>query len=162
MKFLMVAAAAAALGTAGAAHAQYPGQYGYGQNGGYHGGSDWSYGQGRYALFEQQYRHTIEGIRHGLSDGTFSRWQADRFYRELQSIRYDAMRSMRYGNYQDGFIQVRMARLHQRMHFKHERNHERDDGYGSYGSYGGYQPAYGGYDYRGGHDHQYDDDHDDD
>jgi opacity protein-like surface antigen len=144
MKFLLVAAAAAALGVPASANAQYGyGQYGYGQYGrGYAGVSDWDYDDGRYALFEREYRHTIDGIRHGLSDGTFSRWQADRFYRELEGIRYDAMRSMRYGNYQDRFIQARMARLHARMHFKHERNHERYDGYGSYGNYGGYQPNY--------------------
>ncbi|MDP9424299.1 MAG: hypothetical protein M3Q19_15965 [Pseudomonadota bacterium] len=156
MKFLMVAAAAAALGTAGVAHAQYPGQYGYGQyGGGYSGGSDWNNGRGGYGLFEREYRHTIEGIRHGLSDGTYSRRQADRFYRELENIRYDAMRSMRYGSYRDDFIRARMTRLHQRMHFKHDRNHDRQDGYGSYGSYGGYQPAYGG------NDHPDHDDHDD-
>ena len=143
MKFLLVAAAAAALGVPASANAQYTGQYGYGQYGrGYAGVSDWDYDDGRYALFEREYRHTIDGIRHGLSDGTFSRWQADRFYRELEGIRYDAMRSMRYGNYQDRFIQARMARLHARMHFKHERNHERYDGYGSYGNYGEYQPNY--------------------
>lgn len=159
-KFLMVAAAAAAISASGAAHAQYPGQYGYGQyGGGYTGSTDWNYGRGRYTLFEQEYRHTIEGIRHGLSDGTFSSSQANRFYRELEGIRYDAFRSMRYGNYQDRYIQARMAQLHQRMHFKHERNHERYDGYGSYGNYGGYPPTYGVYSYGGGHDH---DDHDDD
>ena len=157
-KFLMVAAAAAALGTAGAANAQYTGQYGYqGQyGGGYSGRSDWNYGRGNYAIFERQYRHEIEGIRHGLSDGTFSRWQADNFYRELESIRRDAYRSQRYGNYQDSYIQARMARLHERMHLKHERNHERNDAYGYYGNYGGYQPGYGGY-YGG----DYDDDHHD-
>lgn len=150
-KFLVIAAAAAAVGMTGAAHAQYPGQYyGYGQyGGGYSSGSDWNYGGGRYALFEREYRHTIEGIRHGLSDGTFSRRQAAQFYRELEGIRYDALRSMRYGGYQDRYIQARMAQLHQRMHFKHERNHERFDGYG----YGNYQPGYGGYDYGAGHDH---------
>ena len=153
MKFLTVAAAVAALGTAGVAHAQYQGQYGYGQyGGGYSGGSDWNYGSGRYALFEREYRHTIEGIRHGLSDGTFSRWQADRFYRELEGIRYDAMRSMRYGSYQDRFIQARMARLHERMHFKHERNHEQYDAYGSYGNYGSDQPGYGAYGHQDDHD----------
>lgn len=152
MKFLMVAAAAAALGTAGVAHAQYPGQYGYGQYGGGYGG-DWNDGRGGYALFDQEYRHTIDGIRHGLSDGSLSRWEADRYYRELQGIRFDAMRSMRYGNYNYAYIQARMERLHERMHLRHERNHERYDGYGSYGNYG-YQPGYGG------DDHHHDDDDD--
>jgi hypothetical protein len=151
MRFLIVAAAAAALGTAGVAHAQYPGQYGYGQYGGY--GSDWNYSGGRHALFNRAYRHTIEGIRHGLSDGSYSRWEANRFYRELESIRYDAMRSMRYGNYNHRYIQARMDRLHQRMHFRHDRNHERYDDYGSYGRYAN-QPGYDGY----GHRHDHDDD----
>lgn len=153
-KMLMIMTAAAALGLAGAAQAQYPGQYGYGYyGGGYSGGSDWSYGRNSYALFEREYRHTIEGIRHGLRDGTFSRWQADRFYRELEGIRYEAARSMRYGSYQDRYIQARMAGLHQRMHFKHERDHERQESNDWYGNHRGYQPGYGGYDYDSGHDH---------
>lgn len=160
-KLFMVAAAVAAFGTAGAANAQYAGQYGYGQYGGaYSGRSDWNQGRARFALFEREYRHTMEGIRHGLSDGTFSRMQANRFYRELQSIRYEARRSMQYGSYQDRYIQARMARLHQIMHFKHERNHERFDGYGSYGNYGSYAPSYGATNYGGGHHHDGDDDDD--
>ncbi len=159
---MMVAAAAAAFGTAGAANAQYASQYGYGQyGGGYSRNSDWNSVRARYTLFEREYRHTIDGIRHGLSDGTFSRRQANRFYRELESIRHDAAQSMRYGNYQDRYIQARMARLHQIMHFKHGRNHERYDGYGSYGNYGGYAPGYGGYNYGSrGDDHDHDDDDD--
>ncbi len=163
-KLLMVAAAVAAFGSAGAANAQYAGQYGYGNyGGGYSGSSDWDQGRARYALFEREYRHTIDGIRHGLSDGTFSRRQADRFYRELESIRYNALQSMRYGNYQDRYIQARMVRLHQLMHFKHGRNHERYDGYatyGTYGNYGAYPPSNGGYSYGGdihGHDGHNDD-----
>ena len=148
-RLLMVAAAAAALGTAGAANAQYFGQYG-----GYGRGSDWNAGRGAYSVFEQQYRHTLDGIRHGLSDGSFSPWQANNFYRELENIRRDAYLAQRYGNYQDGYIQARMAQLHERMHRIHERDHERNDAYGN-GSYSAYQPAYGGYD-RGD-----DDDHDD-
>jgi opacity protein-like surface antigen len=158
-KLLMVTAVAAAFCAAGTAQAQYAGQYGYGQyGGGYSGNSDWNQGRRGYSQFDREYRHTIEGIRHGLSDGTFSPAQANRFYRELQSIRYDAMRSMRYGNYQDTYIQARMARLHQIMHFQHDRNHERYDGYGNYGNYGDYAPNNGGYDYGSGHNHEHDDD----
>lgn len=152
--FLMVAAAAGALANTGTAHAQYyPGQYGYGQyGGGYSGGSDWNQSRGSYSQFQREYRHTLEGIRHGLSDGTFSRRQANRFYRELEGIRYDAFVAMRYGHYQDRYIQARMAQLHERMHFKHDRNHARYDGYGSYGNYQGYQPAHVGHDNREGHE----------
>ncbi len=155
-KLLVIAAAIAALGCAGAANAQYPGQYGYqGQYGsGYGRGSDWNSGRASYSRFEQQYRHDIDGIRHGLSDGSFSRWQANAFFRELEGIRRDAYRSMRYGNYRDGYIQARMARLHQRMHLRHETNHERNDAYGD-GGYGGYQPGYDDDDH-----HHHDDDND--
>lgn len=82
-------------------------------------------------------------VRHGLSDGSISRRRAAIFYRELESIRREAYRSERYGNYQHGYIQARMAQLHQRMHLKHERGHDRNDGYGyNYGNYGGYQQGY--------------------
>ena len=139
-KLWMLISAGAALGTAGTASAQYPGQYGYGS--GYGQGSDWNR-PGSYGMFEQQYRHVMDGIRHGVSDGSYTRWQANAFYRELESIRRDAYRSQRYGSYRDNYIQARMARLHQQMHVIHERGHERNDAYG-YG-YGGYQSGYGGY-----------------
>lgn len=160
-KLLVIAAAGAALGCAGSANAQYAGQYGYqSQYGsGYGGGSDWNNARAGYSRFEQQYRHDIDGIRHGLSDGSFSRSQANNFYRELEGIRRDAYRSQRYGNYQDGYIQARMARLHQRMHLRHERDHERN-AYG-YGGYGGYQSGYGGYN-QGDRDDNHHHDEDDD
>lgn len=157
-KFLAMAAGAAALGTAGVANAQYPGAYGYqGQYGGdYYGGSDWDNRRGSYAMFERQYQHAIEGIRHGLRDRSISRRRAASFYRELESIRREAYRSHRYGNYQHGYIQARMAQLHRRMHLKHDRGHERNDGYGYYETYTGYPQGYSG------HSRDHDDDHDDD
>gem|GEM_PF-1208851 len=166
-KLLMVIAAGAALGTAGTASAQYSGQYGYpGQyGGGYSQNSDWNYRNRSYAGFERQYRHTIDGIRHGLSDGTFTRSRAREFYRELESIRRAAYLSQQYGSYQPGYIQARLARLHERMHVRHDRNHERNDGYGGYDPrygaydprYGSYQPAYPEYNRRG-HVEEHDDD----
>lgn len=160
-KLLMVIAAGAALSTAGMASAQHSGQYGYsGQYGGYSQNNDWNNRNRGYASFERQYRHTIDGIRHGLSDGTFTRSRANEFYRELQSIRRAAYLSQQYGNYSHQYAQARMARLHQRMHVKHERSHDRNDGYG------GYDPRYGssqyGYQPINRPDHHDDDDHDED
>ncbi|MBA3669990.1 MAG: hypothetical protein H0W71_08005 [Sphingomonas sp.] len=51
------------------------------------------------------------------------------------------------------YIQARMARLHQRMHFANESSHERYNAYG----YGGYQPSYGGYDLSDGDDNHHHD-----
>ena len=163
-KLLMVIAAGAALGTAGMASAQYSGQYGYpGQYGGGYGqNSDWNYRNARYAGFERDYRHTIDGIRHGLSDGTYKRSRANEFYRELESIRRAAYLSQQYGNYRHDYIQARMARLHQRMHIRHDRAHERNDRYGQYDPrYGGYQYGYQGNNY-GDRDDHHDGDHNDD
>lgn len=163
-KLLMVIAAGAALGTAGMASAQYTGQYGYsGQyGGGYNQNYDWNNQNRSYASFKRQYRHIIDGIRHGLSDGTYTRSRANEFYRELQSIRRAAYLSQQYGNYRYDYTQARMARLHERMHVRHDRAHERYDGYGGYDPrYGGYQPGYQGNDRRD-YDDNHDDDHDDD
>ncbi len=166
-RILMVIAAGAALGAASTANAQYSGRY----SGGYSNNSDWNYRGRSYASFERDYRHTMEGIRHGLSDGTYSRSRANQYYRELQNIRRAAYHAQRYGNYRSANIQARMARLHERMQRKHERNHDRYDrygygngygyGYGSYDRYGNYpstyQPAYRKYD-RDDDRHDHDDD----
>ncbi len=159
-KLLMMIAAGAALGIAGTASAQYSGQYGYSNQygGGYNQNSDWNVRNRSYAGFDRQYRHAMDGIRHGLSDGTFTRSRANEFYRELQSIRRAAYLSQQYGNYRHGYIQARMAQLHQRMHVRHDRTHDRNDGNGGYDPrYGSYQP---GYQENNRRDH--DDDHDDD
>lgn len=143
--YLMMAAAAAALGMGAPAHAQYyPGQSGSGQyGGGYAADSDWNHSRGGYSRFQRDYRHTVKGIRHGLSDGTFSRRQANRFHRELESIRHDAFIAMRRGRYQDRYVQARMARLHERMHSRHDRNHARYDGYAGHADYQGRRPRHG-------------------
>ena len=159
-KLLWMMAAGAALSSAGTASAQYSGNYGYAnQYGGGYQYSDWNNRNRSYASFERQYRHTIEGIRHGLSDGTFSRLRANQFHRELESIRRAAYLSQQYGNYNHGYIQARMARLHERMHIRHDRAHDRREGYG------GYDPRYGGYQYGyqpdRRHDRGYDRHHDD-
>lgn len=153
-KILMVVAAGAALVTATSASAQN-----YGQYGGYRQSNDWNMRSAGYGRFDQQYRHTMQGIQHGLNDGTYSRSRANEFFRELQNIRRDAYRAQQYGNYRDDYIQARMARLHERMHQKHDRNHARQDGYGQYnGGYGGNQPRYD--EPRHGHDGHDDDDDD--
>ena len=161
-KLLMVIAAGAALGTAGMASAQYSGQYGYPSQygGGYNQNYDWNVQNRSYVSFERQYRHTIDGIRHGLSDGTFTRSRANEFYRELQSIRRAAYLSQQYGNYRHDYVQARMARLHERMHIKHERSHTRNDSYGAYDSiYGGTPDGYQE-NIRRNHDGDHDDDDD--
>lgn len=153
-KLFVIIAAGSALVTGTAASAQYAGQYG----GGYRQGNDWNVQNRGYSRFEQQYRHTIQGIQHGMNDGTYSRSRANDFFRELQSIRREAFRAQQYGNYQDGYVQARLSRLHERMHRKHDRNHARNEGYGQYDQgYGGTQPGYDG----GNHGHDGHDDDDD-
>lgn len=138
---LLTLTAAAALATAGQAVAHpYDETYGgYAQGGYYSQGSDWqNQGGGDYVAFEAQYAHDIEGIRHGLSDGSFSRYQASVYYRELQDIRRAAWISEQRGGYDDGHIQRRLETLHARMHQAHERGHERqryDYGYDDQGGY---------------------------
>lgn len=126
---LMTFAAAAALATSGAAIAHPDDDY----RGAYQQGSDWQdQGGGDYDAFQAQYAHDIEGIRHGLSDGSLSRYQASVYYRELQNIRRDAYYSEQRGSYDDRYIQRRLEILHARMHQAHERGHERQSYYRSY------------------------------
>lgn len=125
---LLTLAAVAALATAGQAmaHPDDENENGYGRGGYYSQGSDWQdRGGGDYNAFQAQYAHDIEGIRHGLSDGSLSRYQASVYYRELQNIQRAAWYSQQRGGYDDGYIQQRLEVLHARMHQAHERGHER-------------------------------------
>jgi len=129
--------ACAALTTTGTASAFQHGGHG----GGYHqddDDDDWNDGRYNYAAFHQDYRHTMDGIRHGLRDGSYSRAQASRFYRELQNIRRAAYYAEQSGHYQGHYVQSQMERLHARMHRRHDRGHERQDGYSQYDR--GYYP----------------------
>jgi len=114
-------AALAFIGTLGAlpmaAHADHYDR-GYG---------DWR-GPSGYALFERDFRHAREGIRHGLRDGSFSRREVWQFRQELDRIR-DLLDF--YQN-NDGHlsrreirdIRRRFDRLHNYMHLAHDRGHE--------------------------------------
>lgn len=154
-KLILIIGAGAAVAIAGPASAQYSGQYG----GGYRQTNDWNNRSQGFGQFDQQYRHTMQGIRHGLNDGTYSRSRANEFFRELQSIRRDAYRAQQYGNYRDDYVQVRMARLHERMHRKHDRAHERNDRYGQFDrGNSGYYRANEANSRHGHHDNHDDDD----
>ena len=84
-----------------------------------------------YSDFSQQYHHIWYGIQHGMSDGSYTPWQARQFFRQLQSIRARADWEERSGDYNSGDIEARLARLHYQMHVAHARGHERlDNGYG--------------------------------
>ena len=107
--------------------------------------SDWNYNSA-FGGFSDDVAHIQEGIQHGLSDGSYTRWQAMRFSRELRSIE----RQIVGYNESDGdinpwersMIQRRLDRLHSIMHVVHDEGHEQQyQGYGNYGNYGGY----GGY-----------------
>ena len=80
-----------------------------------------------YSSFGQQYQHIQEGIRHGISDGSYTRWQAQRYYRELQTIRARADWEERTGDFDPEEISQSLEQLHARMHVAHERGHDRLD-----------------------------------
>ncbi len=105
---------------------------------------DWNNGGGTYANFDQEYHHIWDGIQHGLSDGSYTRREAYRFYREMRYIHARADWQERSGNYDPEDIQARLESLHERMHIAHERGHERLDQYGGYGN-----------DWRGGNNNGY-------
>lgn len=70
-------------------------------------------------------QHIRDGIRHGLSDGSFSRSEARYFYRQLQSIEYRARWEESRGDFDEDEISDRLQNLHDRMHQAHEDGHER-------------------------------------
>lgn len=128
-KLVMALVASAALATAGTASAYQP----VGHGGAHHqDDDDWNDGGYDYAAFQLDYRHTMEGIRHGIRDRSYTRSQANQFYRELQSIRRAAYFAEQNDDYRGDYVQSRMERLHARMHRRHDRGHDRQDGYGRY------------------------------
>jgi hypothetical protein len=94
-----------------------------------HGDDAWNNGGATYADFNQEYRHIWQGIQHGLSDGSYTRRQAQGFYRAMQQIRARANWMDRSGRYDPEDIQARLERLHDTMHDAHEQGHERQDRY---------------------------------
>ncbi len=145
-RILMTLAAVATLATASQAMA-HPDDH---DEDGYQNGSDWNNRGGDYNSFQAQYQHDIEGIQHGLNDGSLSRYQASVYFRELQDIRRAAYYSQSRGGYDNRYIQRRLEVLHARMHQAHDRGHDRQDRY-----YGGYGNS-NGYGYRHGNSNGYD------
>jgi hypothetical protein len=94
-------------------------------------GEQWSTS---YDQYQQQFQHIREGIQHGLGDGSYTRYQASRFYSELRTLE----RQSQAYQYNDGelnpgegrWIQARLTRLHDIMHQVHDRGHETQEGYG--------------------------------
>lgn len=110
---------------------------------------DWNNGGANYADFDQEYQHIWQGIQHGLSDGSYTRREAYRFYREMRNIRARAYWEERSGNYDPEDTQARLESLHERMHIAHERGHERLDSWRGNDWQGDYNRGYGygGYSY---------------
>ena len=95
-----------------------------------HQGDDaWNNGGANYADFNQEYQHIWQGIQHGLSDGSYTRRQAQGFYRAMQQIKARADWNERNGRYDPQDTQARLERLHETMHAAHERGHELQDRY---------------------------------
>ena len=118
-----------------------------------------SYGQyfGGYQNFDALYQHDWAGIRHGLSDGSYTPREARYFVMQLRDIRQREA----YYRSRDGWLspqegrdlQFRLERLHQVMHQAHEEGHAAQDDWNNtspgYGGYGYNRPFYNGrYDYQ--------------
>jgi hypothetical protein len=95
----------------------------------HHDDDAWNNGGQTYADFNQEYQHIWEGIEHGVSDGSYTRRQAQGFYRSMQQIRARANSMERSGRYNTADTQARLERLHETMHAAHEAGHDRLDGY---------------------------------
>ena len=122
-------------------------------------GSDEVFAAQTYADFTPMYQHIWQGIQHGLSDGSYSRWQARRFYGELQSIRQQAWYGQRNGAYNPGQVNARLQRLHDSMHNAHAQGHERLNNDWNNGYNNGYDNRYNNRNnngYNNGYDNRYD------
>jgi hypothetical protein len=95
----------------------------------HHDDDAWNNGGASYADFNQEYQHIWQGIQHGLSDGSYTRREAQSFYRAMQQIRARANWMERNGRYDPEDTQARLERLHETMHAAHERGHQRLDRY---------------------------------
>jgi hypothetical protein len=92
-------------------------------------GDEWNNGGATYTDFNQEYQHIWQDIQHGLSDGSYTRWQAQGYYRTVQKIRSRATYMERQGRYGSSDTQASLQRLHEAMHAVHERSHESQNGY---------------------------------
>jgi hypothetical protein len=87
----------------------------------------WSNGGATYADFSQEYQHIREGIQHGLSDGSYTRSQADQYFRAMDDIRAQAQAMDQSGRYDSRDTQARLERLHGIMHDAHQSGHALQD-----------------------------------
>ena len=130
-KLLAIVLATATMGLVGAPAIAQPQEHehqGQRQYGEYR-----QYGQyfGGYQSFDELYQHDLEGIRHGLRDGSYTRQEAREFMVMLRQIRQREL----YFRSRDGVldrregqdIQRRLERLHDVMHEAHEDGHDDQD-----------------------------------
>ena len=83
----------------------------------------WNNGGASYGDFNQEYQHIWDGIQHGLSDGSYTRSQAQQFYSAMQQIRARADYMNQNGQWNPQDTQARLAQLHNAMHQSHEAGH---------------------------------------
>ena len=95
-------------------------------------GETWNNGGDTYAEFDQEYQHIWQNIQHGVRDGSYTRRQAQGYYRAMQQIRARANSMERQGRYDPDDTQARLERLHETMHAAHERGHDLQDRYAGY------------------------------
>lgn len=136
-KFLGILLATAAIGAVGAPAMAQPHEHGY------HGDDRRHYGEyfGGYESFEKLYEHDLEGIRHGLRDGSYTRHEARYFMAQLRQIRQREL----YYRSRDGYldrregqdIRRRLERLHAVMHEAHDEGHDAQDDWNDRGRYDG-------------------------
>ena len=141
--------AAAAIGAVASPALAHEGDHNDNDNGGY------SQYFGGYQNFDALYQHDWQGIRHGLSDGSYTRREAQYFMTQLRSIRQlEAYYRARDGlNPQEGRdVQRRLERLHAVMHEAHEDGHDAQDDWNNGNT--GYRGS-NGYDQRGGYGGDY-------
>ena len=104
---------------------------------------------GGYQSFDALYQHDWQGIQHGLSDGSYTRREAQYFAGQLRDIR----RREAYFRSRDGIlsplegrdIQARLERLHEVMHEAHEDSHATQDDWSNTYRDRGYDRSNGGY-----------------
>lgn len=120
MKMIILGlAAAAALAAAGPAAAQYASDYR--PQGGWD--RDWS----RYGEFSDDVAHARQGIRHGMSDGSFTRWEAGQFWNDLRNIErliWTFRGDGRLSGWERRRLEQRFDRLHEAMHEAHDEGHD--------------------------------------
>ncbi len=96
-------------------------------------GEGWNNGGNTYAEFDQEYQHIWQNIQHSLNDGSYTRRQAQGYYRAMQQIRARANYMERQGRYDPEDTQARLESLHETMHAAHERGHQMQNRYGNSG-----------------------------